>query len=145
MIECRIFSLLEYLCMTRQTKSTVFWKRRMLSKSNICVKATFLANVCGSIFLPWLCFVMSKTYLCEFCFVENMFALIRVRKAHKSYLQSNLFYKYFTLLISNLWKANKKRINNIWWKNIIWWKQHHLIDSRNFSSLNFFLVDEFIN
>ena len=90
-------------------KSTVFWKRRMLSKSNICVKATFLANVCGSIFLPWLCFVMSKTYLCEFCFVENMFALIRVRKAHKSYLQSNLFYKYFTLLILNLWKANKKK------------------------------------
>ena len=48
-----------------------------------------------------ICAVLGK-YLCEFCFVENMFALIRVRKAHKSYLQSNLFYKYFTLLILNL-------------------------------------------
>ena len=108
------------------------------------VRKQHLSYLHGKQFLPWLCFVFSKTYLCEFCFVENKFALIRVRKAYKSYQQSNLFYKYLTLLILKLWKA-QKRSNNNWWKNIIWWKQHHLIDSHNFSSLIFFLVDEFIN
>ena len=61
-------------------------------------------------FLPWLCFVLSKTYLCEFCFVENMFALIRVRKAHKSYLQSNLFYKYFTFVDIKFVKSAQKKL-----------------------------------
>ena len=145
MIECRIFSLLEYLCMTRQTKSTVFWKRRMLSKSNICVKATFLANVCRAIFA-----------LIVFCFVENIFVWILFCGKHVCFnscsesaqIISTIqpFLQIFHFVDIKFVKSEqKKRINNIWWKNIIWWKQHHLIDSRNFSSLNFFLVDEFIN
>ena len=114
----------------------------MTSHESFCTKATFVVLAWKAIFaLIVFCFFENK--ILWICFVENNFALIHVRKAYKSYQQSNLFYKYLTLLILKLWKA-QKRSNNNWWKNIIWWKQHHLIDSHNFSSLIFFLVDEFM-
>ena len=104
-------SFVEYLCMTRLTKSIIFWTREMLSKTGISCKPLFESNtsrVCCK----------NNFALIVFYFVSGKLQMISTMR---SFLQICGFVDMKVVGRSSN-NCNK------------WWKKHHLIDSHNFSS-----------
>ena len=114
------FSFLEYLCMTRQRNVTESneWAALLNIPAVYCVKAMFVAIIC-------------KISLIVFCFVENIFAWILFCDKHVCFNSSSEsaqiispiqhFLQIFHFVdIKFVKSAPKKKINNLWWKNIIW-------------------------
>ena len=111
--------------MTRQTKSILFWKRRMSSKSYISWDL-----LCEShIFDKYV--VFCGKYVCNTSCSERTLNLITIQT----------FLQIFDFVDIKVVKSERTtNINS--WNIIIWWKHHHLLVSHNFSSLNIYVYKQ---